>query len=127
MAISAELYDFIVKVIEDKTEGIRLLRSDFNDLRAVVYELAQAQKKSEERLTKSEEGLTRVEAAIEKLALAQARTDLTVKNLSTEVAKLSETIDFGIEDIARVVLPGYLHRHEGVVIEDFDRKFFKNR
>jgi predicted RNase H-like nuclease (RuvC/YqgF family) len=202
MAISAELYEFVVKVVEDKTEGIRLLRADFSDLKGVVYELAEAQKRTEQRVEelaeaqkrteqrvtrletvveelaeaqkrteqrvtrletvveelaeaqkRTEQRVTRLETVVEELAEAQKRTEqrveelaeaqkrteqrveelaeaqkrteLVVRNLSIEVSKLSETIGFGIEDVARVVLPGYLQRHEGVLIEDFDRKFFK--
>jgi len=42
---------------------------------------------------------------------------------------LSETIGFGLEDIAHVVLPGYLQRHyqvilEGPLGEELSRRFF---
>ncbi len=42
-----------------------------------------------------------------------------------EVGKLSDTIGFGIEDIGRVVLPGYLKRHFDIDIEgELGRRFF---
>jgi len=209
MAISAELYDFVVRVVEEKTQGVKLLRQDFSDLKAVVYELAQAQnelritvhelaqaqkrtevqvnelaeaqkrtevqvnelaeaqkrtevqvnelaeaqkrtevqinelaqaqKRSEERLTRvetaieelaqaqkrTEERLTRVEAAIEELSYAQKKTEEKVGRLATAVGALSDTVGFGIEDVARVVIPGYLFRHMGIDIKgELERRFF---
>ncbi|MHA1470213.1 MAG: chordopoxvirus fusion protein, partial [Candidatus Asgardarchaeia archaeon] len=95
-------------------------------------ELAEAQKRSEERLTRlektvaelaeaqkrSEERLTRLEMVVEQLANS-------VSNLSREVGSLSATIGFGLEDIARVVVPGWLYRHENIDIDDLSREFFE--
>jgi hypothetical protein len=44
--------------------------------------------------------------------------------LSTQVSKLSDTVGFGLEDIARVVVPGWLYRHEGIVVDELVRRFF---
>jgi hypothetical protein len=46
----------------------------------------------------------------------------TVRNLSVEVAKLSDAVGFGLEDIARTVLPGWLYRHEGIIVEELVRE-----
>ncbi|MEW6095755.1 MAG: hypothetical protein AB1567_04415 [bacterium] len=133
MAISTELYDFVVKVVEEKTEGIKLLRQDFSDLKAVVFDLGQAQKMTEVRVEelaqaqkKTEGSLTKLELAVEKLAQAQTNTEKKVGDLATAVGSLSDTIGFGIEDIARVVIPSYLFRHMGIDVKgELERRFFK--
>jgi len=84
---------------------------------AAIERLAEAQARSEARLD-------RVEAAIERLAEAQAKTEAVLKNLATEVKSLSDNFGFGLEDIAHVVLPGYLERHYGIQMGEFERVFF---
>jgi len=88
--VTAELYKTIVAIVDDRVRGIRVTREGFNELRNAVERLAEAQAKTE--------------AAVERLAEAH-------RELSVEVRRLSATIGFGIEDIGRVVLPGYLKRH----------------
>jgi hypothetical protein len=46
------------------------------------------------------------------------------KETRREVGRLSDTVGFTLEDIARVVLPGYLERHLGVRVERLRRKHF---
>jgi hypothetical protein len=43
------------------------------------------------------------------------------------VRRISETLSYGLEDMARAVVPGWLHRHEGIDVEDLVRKFFTVR
>jgi len=50
------------------------------------------------------------------LAAAQTRTD-------QQVGRLGDNIGFGLEDIARVVAPGYLLRHHGIKMAEFDRGY----
>jgi hypothetical protein len=88
-----------------------------------IANLAEAQLRTEERL----EELTK---RVDSLAEAQLRTEETLEklmtileNLRSEVGKLSDTVGFGLEDIARVVLPGWLQRHLGLEVEEFRREF----
>ncbi|MEK7275342.1 MAG: hypothetical protein AAB110_08795 [Candidatus Desantisbacteria bacterium] len=60
-----------------------------------------------------------------KLAEAQAKTKQAMKHLSINVHGLGETIWFGLEDIARIVVPGYLERHENIYIEELQMDFIK--
>lgn len=48
----------------------------------------------------------------------------SINRLSMEVNKFSETIGFGLEDIAKVVVPGWLYRHENIIVENLERRFF---
>ncbi|MCD6317550.1 hypothetical protein J7M02_00595, partial [Candidatus Aerophobetes bacterium] len=104
-----------------------------------IEKLAKAQAKTEERVgrledaverlakaqAKTEERVGRLEDAVEKLAKAQAKTEEALANLAKEVGGLSTTIGFGLEDICRVVLPGYLERHYNVYVTELNRKFFR--
>jgi len=115
-------------------------------LEEAVERLAEAQKRTEERVTKleeavaklaeaqakTEERLTRLEEAVERLAEAQKRTEERVnelsnamKMLSIQVERLSDVVGFSLEDVAKVVLPGWLLRHEKINIESLERKFLE--
>ncbi|MFQ6059065.1 MAG: hypothetical protein ACE5MB_09345, partial [Anaerolineae bacterium] len=56
----------------------------------------------------------RTEEALRALAQAQRRTEEALHLTRQEVGALSEAIGMGLEDIARITLPGYLERHLGV-------------
>ena len=65
-----------------------------------------------------------LEKRVEELAKSVLKLTDAVQNLAREVGRLSETVGFGLEDVARVVVPGWLHRHEGIEVEDLVRRFF---
>jgi len=103
-----------------------------------VAQLAQAQTRTEERLNTLTarvdalaEAQQRTEKRLEELARAQARTEETmrslveaVNDLRQTVGSLAENIGFGLEDIARVMLPGYLQRHLDLVLDaELQRRF----
>jgi len=122
-----------------------------------VQQLVQAQARTEERAGRLEagqvalqEGQVALQAALDRLAEAQARTDATVQQLvqaqvrteeavsqlglnqnriETALGSLAENIGFGLEDVARLMLPPYLHRHHGIQLkglagEELQRRFF---
>jgi len=125
-------------------EAQRRTEERLNRLEAVVAELAEAQRRTEERVEqlaeaqrRTEERLNRLEAVVAELAEAQRRTEEQVASLviaqrrtekglqeltqavdalRKEVGGLSENIGFGLEGIARIVLPGYLERHLDVKV-----------
>ena len=101
-----------------------------------IDELAQAQARTEKRVdelaqaqARTEERMGGLERAMQELAQAQARTEKQIENLARQVGALSDSIGYGLEDIAKVVLPGYLQRHFGIVLkgklgEELNRHFF---
>jgi hypothetical protein len=117
MEISQDLYNTIIKIvseqiqpIKERIDEIKIEREEFEALKKEVSKLtknvnllAKAQKRTEER--------------VEELAQAQKRTEDAIRELSINVSGLGETIGFGLEDIARVMVPGHLFRHEGIKIE----------
>lgn len=87
-------------------------------LEEVVSRLAESQLRLEARQAALEEAVT-------KLAEAQSRTELALRELARQVGSLSETVGFGLEDIARVTVPGWLQRHAGIRVEELTRRFFE--
>jgi hypothetical protein len=101
-------------------------------LEAAVERLAQAQARTEERVSQLEAALARLAQAQarteERLTRAEAileRTERTLAELTTQVKALSDNVGYGLEDIARVVLPGYLRYRYGIHIERLERRVFQ--
>lgn len=124
MNLTPELYDIIVRIVDDRVREIKVTREEFNRLTSAVRELAEAQRRTEERLNKLAE-------RVDQLAEAQRKTEEKIEKLAEavdalrkEVGRLSETVGFGLEDIARVVLPGWLYRHLGIEVE-LERKIIE--
>jgi len=111
MQISAELYEFVIKVVDDRVREIKVTREDFNALKQVVEELAQAQKKTEQRVEelaqaqkKTEQRLGRVEAAVEQLAQAQKKTEQRVEELAQAQKKTEQRlgrVEAAVEQLAQ--------------------------
>ncbi|MHA1232342.1 MAG: hypothetical protein ACTSRP_15460, partial [Candidatus Helarchaeota archaeon] len=97
-----------------------------------LNELAEAQKRTEQRLNELAEAQKRTEQRLNELAEAQKRTEdslnnlaKTVKNLSISVGKLGDIIGYGLEDIARLMLPTWLNKHENIEIEELTPTFIQ--
>ena len=206
MSLTSEIYDLIVKIIDDKVKEIKVTREEFDKLRKILDErfskleeatikfteaqkineerfneltkainnlvevqakteeriagleeivkaLAEAQQRTEERLDKltktvnnlaeavnslveaqkrNEERMNELTIAVNSLIEAQKRNEerfgkliVSLDNLRIEVGRLSETMGFGLEDIARVVLPGWLYKNLDIKVEEFKREFIK--
>ena len=123
----SRLEEAIERLIEAQTKTEeKLLRLEEAQIRTEekLLRLGEAQAKTEERLLKleeaqlkTEERLSRLEEAIERLAEAQAKTERAIQELARAVGRLSDVVGFGLEDIGRVVIPGWLQRHLGIQLE----------
>jgi len=109
------------KVYRDLSQAVT--RDDFNRLVAIVGELAEAQKKTEERLDI-------LSQRVEELAEAQKRTEqrldvLTekVEFLHERVEDLSDSVGYSIENRAYQALPSLLEKHGIVVQRDLIRRY----
>ena len=139
MSLTPELYDLIVRIVEDRVRGIKVTREEFDKLVKAVGQLADAQRRTEEQLKqlaeaqrRTEERLERLTRRVEQLAEAQRRTEErleklveAIDTLREEVGRLTSTWGFGLEDVARVVLPGWLYKHLGIEVERLRREFFR--
>ena len=136
--MNAELYKTIITIVDERVKHIRVTREDFDELKSVVRELvysqkelAQAQKKSEERLDRVEKAIEeltqaqkRTEERLEELAQAQKRTEVEVRKLAIGlretrqmVAGLSDTVGFRLEDESYKSLPRLLKRDLNLEVE----------
>jgi len=153
MAIAMAVYNTIRQIVDERIdtfkeriEEIRVERKDFDELKGEVTKLtisvdrlAEAQAETGQKVGRLEESMAklaeaqakteqkvgRLEESVDKLAVAQAKTEQAIKHLSINISGLSDTIGFGLEDIARTVVPGYLERHENIYIEELQRGFIE--
>lgn len=102
---------------------------NFNELKAIVADLAEAQKRTEQRVAelaqaqkRTEERVDQLAAVVEKLAAAQDRTERVVKRLPRQVGGLSEALGGSLEDLALEVVPEILEYRWGMEIEFCDRE-----
>lgn len=130
--MDSELYKTVITIVDERIKEIKVTRKDFDDLKSVVGELAEAQKRTEIKVEElaeaqraSEARLGRLEVVVGELAEAQKRTEVTLQGLTKEVGALSRNFGFGLEDIGHVVIPGYLKRHYKIDMGEFERKFFE--
>lgn len=78
----------------------------------------------EDALGRLAEAQVRTEERVGRLMEAQARTEATLQALAQQVGRLTETIGFTLEDLAREVTPAYLAQHYGIQDLELDRRFF---
>ena len=125
--LTAELYQAIVAIVDDRLEAVRLGREGFERLEGAITRLTEAQVQTEARMGRLEEALTRLteaqaqtearvgrlEEALTRLTEAQAQTQSALQQLARQVGGLSDTVGGDIEDIAYIVLYDVLQRDFG--------------
>ncbi len=125
-AAAAEKIASMIGLLYDELRQ-SVTKNEFNDLKAVVKDLAEAQKVTEMRLAElgvaqkaSEKRLTRLEEVItelgdtqNRLAKAQEKTEKTVQQLARQVGGLSDVVGGDLEEIAYIVLHDVLKRELG--------------
>jgi len=131
----------ILEEIERQREET-VTKKEFNELKEIVRELAEAQKRTEQRVKElaaaqkqTEVRLTRLEKVVEELAQAQKRTEKELQKLIKEHTKtreqvggLSITVGYILENEAMKVLPTLLLKEFGLKVEDrLVRKFIKDK
>jgi hypothetical protein len=98
--------DRLEAAVQRLAEAQKRTEERMDRLEAAVQRLAEAQKRTEERMD-------RLEAAIQRLVEVQTRTERGLEKLSKQVGGLSDTIGGDIEDIAYIVLYNVLKREFG--------------
>ncbi|QSF49186.1 hypothetical protein [Thermosynechococcus sp. TA-1] len=88
-AFSPEQAHLLAEVIREAYDDL-VKAKDFNELKAIVADLAQAQKRTEERLEELAAAQKRTEERVEELAAAQKRTEERVDQLTVTVAELAQ-------------------------------------
>lgn len=143
----------ILKEIEEQRNQWEesVTRTEFNELKNIVAELAEAQKETEQRIKelteaqrRSEERITRLEEAVAELTEAQKKTEQRLNELAEaqkkteeelrklimahrrtreELGGLSHTIGYILEDKAFETLPFLLKKEYGIETEELKRDF----
>ena len=152
------LREVLISILEEieRQREERVTRKEFQELRDIVKELAEAQRKTEERVNelaeaqrRTEERLTRLEETVEKLAEAQRRTEERVNalaqaqrrteeeiarltgeiiTLKKEVGGLAHTVGYRLEDEAMKALPEILKKEMNLrIIGRLRRDFIETR
>ncbi|MCI0557899.1 MAG: hypothetical protein MN733_05345, partial [Nitrososphaera sp.] len=80
----------MARLVDVLKEELQVTRSDFTELRIVVRELAEAQKRTELRVEELAEAQKRTELRVEELAEAQKRPEQELQDLKQVVRELAE-------------------------------------
>ncbi|BCB96348.1 hypothetical protein JZK55_12700 [Dissulfurispira thermophila] len=116
----------LMRVLELFREEIAetVKRSDFEELKSVVRELAEAQKRTEQRVEELAEAQKRTEQRVEELAEAQKKTEEELrslarshKELKEQVGGIAHTVGYRLEDESYKALPSLLRQDFGVEIK----------
>ncbi len=101
--LTPELYKTIIAIVDDRVREIRVAREEFEDLKQVIRELAQAQARTDhclhrlaEKVEELAEAQKRTEARVEELAEAQKRTEARVE----ELAEAQKRTEARVEELA---------------------------
>jgi len=128
----------IIEIVDERIREAHVTREDFSELKAIVRDLAEAQKRTEEKLANLTERVDelaeaqkRTEQRVEELAEAQKNTEEKLANLSEEVRKLAQGLNrtredlgglarsfsYAFENEAYRMLPGVLTRY-GIEVDE---------
>ena len=102
----------MLRVLDKVAAQVRqagVTREDFRELKQIVVELAEAQRRTTEE--------------IKELVAAQVRTEAGIDRLRKQVGGLSETVGGDIEDIAYIVLHDVLKREFGWQVGVLEREW----
>lgn len=134
-AFTARQSTVLSKVIaESQNELVKA--GDFNELKGIVKELAEAQKRTEHRMEELAQAQNRTENRVEELVEAQKRTEgelhllarelretrtelkNEINNLRSDVGGLSRSMSYAFENEAYRLLPAMLEERYGISIKE---------
>ena len=130
-----ELLEVFWRIEIERAADTRALKQGLTALSEEVGKLAEAQRRTEERLAEFEQ---RTEERFAALAEAQQRTEESLAQLSTsinemarglddlrlQVGSLANTFGFDFEEFVSALLPPYLERHFGITKVFLKREYF---
>lgn len=137
LKITPSIRKEIIKIVDERIKEAHITREDFSELKNIVRELADAQKRTEIRVEelaqaqkRTEEQLNQLAIRVDQLAEAQKRTEEEIRklaiglgNLRGEVGGLARSFGYAFENEAFRMLPATLKEKYGIEIkEKFIRK-----
>ncbi len=90
--------ELIISLAEEIQSKIIVSRTDFDDLKNVVKELAEAQKRTELRVEELAEAQKRTELCVAELVKAQKKIEAEFRDMKKQIGGLTADIGYGIED-----------------------------
>ncbi len=137
--IPSEFKDVFLALVEEieRSRQETVTRDEFKELRAVVQELAEAQKRTEQRVNELAEAQKRTEQRVNELAEAQKRTEQRINELAEaqkrteeeirklvssqrgtreQVGGLSRSVAYALENEAFRSLPPFLEERHGIQV-----------
>mgnify|MGYP000939499238 CR=1 FL=1 len=122
------LTNLLIKMYNDINQTVT--KAEFQELRVVVNELAEAQKRTEERVEELAQAQKRTEESIKELIRAQRENEKILKNfmvafddLKKQVGGLSMVVGYGIEDNLMPLMPQFVQNNYKVKACEVERKY----
>lgn len=113
----------LTKIYDDLSNTVT--KVEFNELKEVVSELAEAQKRTEQRLEELAEAQKKTEQRLDELAQAQKKTEESlnrlikrVDNIEDQLGGLSMAVGYGIEDKLYPHISKFAQKYFGISVED---------
>jgi hypothetical protein len=132
LALTPELYEAIVRIVDQRVGEVKVTREDFDKLTKTVSELAGTVRELAEAQKRTDERLQELAGAQKDLAEAQKRTEVALRELAEAqkltneaVGRLTDTIGHDLESVARVSAPNWLQVYENVRVPSLERRIFK--
>ena len=110
------LTDVITQIYEDVANTVT--KVEFKELKDIVSELAEAQKRTEDRLDK-------LTVTVSELAEAQKETEKEIRSLAKQVGGLSMAVGYGIEDKYIPYMDDFVLKRYGVTAHSVERRFIE--
>jgi hypothetical protein len=108
--------------MEEKSRSMAASREDFSQLRSIVGELAEAQKRTEYKVEELTEAQKRTENSVRELAEAQRKTEKTVQDVKKQLGGLSAMVGYGLEDRIIPYIFDFGKKEFGVDVTSVERK-----
>jgi regulator of replication initiation timing len=127
---AAEKIVDVIGVVYDELRN-SVTKVEFNDLKEVVKELAEAQKRTEIRLEQLTErvdqlamrvdeltvNVSRLERKVEDLVGEMKGMKMTIQDIRQEIGGMSHAIGYGLEDQSYLTLPPILQRDHAITLK----------
>jgi RNA polymerase-interacting CarD/CdnL/TRCF family regulator len=92
--------------------------SDFNELKAIVRELAEAQKRTEARINELTKAQLRTESRVDDLGKDMQQLTRVVTGMAQEMGGLARSMSYSLENEAYRALPAFLQEQHGITLTD---------
>ena len=101
--LTAEMYEAVVAVVEDRMQAISVTRQDYDRLEDRMERVEAALERLVEAQVRIEERLSRLEATVERLAEAQVRTEERINQLAEAQARTEKQLQALIQRVDGLV------------------------